>query len=244
MQAAARIIEELGHVASLEERLTERLRQLITSGALPERTPLRLRSLAEDFGVSPTPVRASLSQLERDGLVVIGPTGRASVSPLTLEDVEEIYAARRGIEALAAQRGAPRLTDVALEEMASLLDELRGAAHAELLDTYLDVTWRFHARCYRAGSRPRLVDEVERLFWRAVRYHRILLSTPESFAGSVASHERFFEACRERDGEAAGNVIEASVHWSIQGFARALGDRHDTALASLSARAGADRGRA
>jgi DNA-binding GntR family transcriptional regulator len=240
MHRAAGVIEALDQVPSLEDRLTERLRELISSGALAERTPLRLRELAEDFGVSPTPVRASLSRLERDGLVVIGPTGRASVSPLTLEDIEEIYAARRGIEALAAQRGAPRLTDAAITEMASLLDELRGAARAEMLDTYLDVTWRFHARCYQAGSRPRLVDEVERLFWRAVRYHRILLATPERFAGSVASHEQFFAACRERDGEAAGIVIEDSVRWSVEGFARVLGDRHDPAIA-LAGRARADR---
>ncbi|MFZ1992592.1 MAG: GntR family transcriptional regulator [Solirubrobacteraceae bacterium] len=240
MRGATGAITELAQVPSLEDRLTERLRQLITSGTLPERTPLRLRELAEDFGVSPTPVRASVSRLERDGLIVIGPTGRASVSPLTLEDVEEIYAARRGVEALAAQRGAPRLTEPALEEMASLLEELRGAARADLLDTYVDVTWRFHARCYQAGSRPRLVDEVERLFWRAVRYHRILLSTPEYFAGSVASHERFFDACCERDGEAAGIVIEDSVRWSVEGFARVLGDRHDPAIA-LSAPAGASR---
>jgi DNA-binding GntR family transcriptional regulator len=240
MHGAAPVIEALDQAPSLEDRLTERLRGLITSSALPERTPLRLRELAEDFGVSPTPVRASLSRLERDGLVVIGPTGRASVSPLTLEDVEEIYAARRGIEALAAQRGAPRLTDAGIAQMATLLDELRGAARAEMLDTYLDVTWRFHARCYQAGNRPRLVDEVERLFWRAVRYHRILLATPERFAGSVASHEQFFTACQERDGEAAGIVIEDSVRWSVEGFARVLGDRHDPAIA-LTGRARADR---
>jgi DNA-binding GntR family transcriptional regulator len=233
-------ITQLEQTPSLEDRLTDRLRQLITSGTLPERTPLRLRELAGNFGVSPTPVRASLSRLERDGLVIIGETGRASVSPLTLEDVEEIYAARRGVEALAAQRGAPRLTDVALEEMESLLEELRGAARPDMLDTYLDVTWRFHARCYQASSRPRLVDEVERLFWRAVRYHRILLSTPDRFARSVASHEWFFDVCRKRDGEAAGIVIEDSVRWSLEGFARVLGHRHDPAI-TLSARAGADR---
>src|ERR1700742_4725094 len=100
-------IAELAQTPSLEERLTDQLRGLIATGALPERTPLRLRELAESFGVSPTPVRASLSQLERDGLVAIGRTGRAMVSPLTLEDIEEIYAARRGMEALAARRGAP-----------------------------------------------------------------------------------------------------------------------------------------
>jgi DNA-binding GntR family transcriptional regulator len=218
-------IAELAPTPSLEERLTDQLRELIASGALPERAPLRLRELADSFGVSPTPVRASLSQLERDGLVSIGRTGRAMVSPLTLEDIEEIYAARRGIEALAARRGAPLLTDGDLTEMASLLTELRAAASRETVDSYLEATWRFHSRCYRASSRPRLVDEVERLFWRAVRYHRILLSTTERFAGSVSFHERFFDACKRRDGHAAEVVIEDSVRWSVDGFAAVLGER-------------------
>src|SRR4051794_21456568 len=157
-------ITALEQSPSLEDRLSDQLRKLISSGALPEGTPLRLRDVAERFGVSPTPVRTSLSRLEQDGLVVIGRTGRATVSPLTLEDVEEIYAARRGMEALAARRGAPLLDDAAVEEMALLLDDLRDAAEPETLDTYLDSNWRFHERCYKASSRARLVDEVERLY--------------------------------------------------------------------------------
>jgi DNA-binding GntR family transcriptional regulator len=222
-------IAELAPTPSLETRLTEQLRDLITSGALPERMPLRLRDLADSFGVSPTPVRTSLSLLERDGLVSVGRTGRAMVSPLTLEDVEEIYAARRGMEALAARRAAPLLTDDDVNEMAALLKEIHAAASPEQLDDYLGATWRFHARCYRASSRPRLVDEVERLFWRAIRYHRILLCTPERFAGSATFHDRFFDACRVRDGRAAETVIEDSVRWTIEGLAEAFDERHEDA---------------
>jgi DNA-binding GntR family transcriptional regulator len=222
-------IAELAHTPTLETRLTEQLRDLITSGALRERTPLRLRELADSFGVSPTPVRASLSLLERDGLVSVGRTGRAMVSPLTLEDVEEIYAARRGMEALAARRAAPLLTDEDLNEMTALLTEIHGAARPEMLDEYLGATWRFHARCYRASSHPRLVDEVERLFWRANRYHRILLCTPERFTGSVSFHDGFFDACRARDGRAAEIVIEDSVRWTVDGFAEVFDGRRKDA---------------
>jgi DNA-binding GntR family transcriptional regulator len=222
-------IAELAHTPSLETRLTEQLRELITTGALPEGTPLRLRELADSFGVSPTPVRTSLSLLERDGLVSVGRTGRAMVSSLTLEDVEEIFAARRGMEALAARRAAPLLTDDDVKEMTALLDELHDVATPETLEDYLRATWRFHARCYRASSRPRLVDEVERLFWRAVRYHRILLCTTERFAGSVSFHDRFFDACRARDGRAAEKVIEDSVRWTVEEFAEVFAGRHEDA---------------
>src|SRR4051812_38889557 len=91
---------------SVEDRVTAALRELIVSGQLPEGTPLVQRALAERLGVSQTPVRLALTALQRVGLVVVGDTGRAVVSRLTREDFEEIYAARRGLEGLAARVGA------------------------------------------------------------------------------------------------------------------------------------------
>ena len=66
------------------------------------------RDLAQRLGVSQTPVRIGLSELEREGLVEVGETGRALVSRLTREDLEEIYAARLGLEGLAARVGVAR----------------------------------------------------------------------------------------------------------------------------------------
>jgi DNA-binding GntR family transcriptional regulator len=225
-------ITAIEQAPSVEERITRRLEALIVSGQLPEGTPLRHRDLARDLGVSPTPIRAALNQLERDGLVVVGSTSRAAVSRLTLADLEEIYAVRRGLEGLAARRGAPLLSDADLAQMARLLDDLRAAAVGETLDRYLDATWRFHAVCYEAAGRPRLTQEVERLFWRAVRYYRLLLSTPPIFVGAVHYHERFLVACEERDGNAAERVIEEAARWTLEQFQRLLReDRRDSETA-------------
>ena len=93
--------------APVEQSVAGALRELIVSGRLPEGTPLVQRDLAQRLGVSQTPVRIGLSELEREGLVQVGDTGRALVSRLTREDLEEIYAARLGLEGLAARVGAP-----------------------------------------------------------------------------------------------------------------------------------------
>ena len=92
----------------MEQRVAQALRDLIVSGQLPAGTPLVQRDLAQRLGVSQTPVRVGLTELERDGLVEVGETGRALVSRLTREDLEEIYAARLGLEGLAARVGARR----------------------------------------------------------------------------------------------------------------------------------------
>ena len=106
MEVHVPTISPLEDRESVEQRVAQTLRDLIVDGQLPEGTPLVQRELAQQLGVSPTPVRAGLSQLEREGFVVVTPTGRAIVSRLTREDFEEIYAARLGLEGLAADLGA------------------------------------------------------------------------------------------------------------------------------------------
>jgi len=207
---------------SVEQRVTQALRELIVSGQLEEGTPLVQRDLAQRLGVSQTPVRVGLSELERDGLVEVGETGRALVSRLTREDLEEIYAERFGLEGLAARVGAAALADADVARMRSLMRELERLAKQRDVDAYLRARWDFHAICYEASGRARLVAEVERLFWRAERYNRLVLSTVARFRRSVGYYHAFLEACEARDGDAAERVIHESMRQTVADLAPSL----------------------
>ena len=200
---------------SVEDRVAEALRNLIVTGQLPEGTPLVQRELAERLGVSQTPVRLGLFELERVGLVEIGENGRASVSRLTREDFEEISAARLGLEGLAARVGAAAVGPAELERMRRGLRELERLGKEGDVDGYLRARWVFHAACYEASGRMRLVAEVERLFWRSERYNRIVLSTKDRFRRSVGNYRRFYDACRAGDPKAAERVIHESMQWAV-----------------------------
>jgi len=207
---------------SVEQQVTRALRELIVSGQLAVGTPLVQRDLAQRLGVSQTPVRVGLSELERDGLVEVGETGRALVSRLTVEDLEEIYAARSGLEGLAARVGAPEVSDESYARMSTLMGGLEKLARKRDVDAYLRARWDFHAICYEASGRTRLVAEVERLFWRAERYNRLVLSTAERFKCSVRYYRAFLEACADRDGAAAEGVIHESMRQTIDDLAPLL----------------------
>jgi len=214
------VIEPLKHIApigrdSVEDRVAQALRELIGTGLLPEGTPLRQRELAARLGVSQTPIRLALTKLQRIGLVEIGETRRATVTRLTREDLEEIYAARLGLEGLAARVGAAAVTSADLADMRGLLADLRRLARERAVDEYLSARWEFHAACYRAARRPRLLAEVERLYWRSSRYNRLVLSSRERFRGSVAHYQRFYDACALHDGFAAERVIHESTQWAV-----------------------------
>jgi DNA-binding GntR family transcriptional regulator len=214
---------------SVEERVAGRLRRLIVSGELPEGTPLVQRDLAQRLGVSQTPVRIGLSELERDGLVEVGETGRALVSRLSREDDEEIYAARLGLEGLAARVGVAGLADPDVERMRDLLRELNRLARRRDVDNYLRARWDFHAICYQASGRARLVAEVERLYWRAERYNHLVLSTAARFRRSVGYYREFLEACERRDGDAAERVIHASIRSAVDLLGRSLPSEQELA---------------
>jgi DNA-binding GntR family transcriptional regulator len=213
---------------SVEERVAGRLRRLIVSGELPEGTPLVQRDLAQRLGVSQTPVRIGLSELERDGLVEVGETGRALVSRLTREDFEEIYAARLGLEGLAARVGVEGLADPDVERMRELLRELDRLARKRDVDNYLRARWDFHAICYQSSGRVRLVAEVERLYRRAERYNHLVLSTAARFRRSVEYYREFLEACERRDGDAAERVIHESIRSAVDLLGRSLPSETET----------------
>ncbi len=216
-QLKAEALEGIAPIArdSVEDRVAHALRELIVTGQLPEGTPLVQRDLAERLGVSQTPVRLGLTALQRAGLVHVGETGRATVSRLTREDLEEIYAARLGLEGLAARVGAAAVGPAELTRMRTLLTDLERLAREQDVDGYLRTRWDFHAACYAASGRARLLAEVERLFWRSERYNRLVLSSRERFRRSVAHYRAFYAACKAGDGRAAERVIHESTQWAV-----------------------------
>jgi DNA-binding GntR family transcriptional regulator len=216
MEAPATPISPLEDRESIEQRVALTLRELIVDGELPAETPLVQRDLAQQLGVSPTPVRAALSQLEREGFVAVTPTGRAVVSRLTREDFEEIYAARLGLEGLAANLGACAVGRQEIAAMKETLRDLRRLAEEQDAKEYLRLRWEFHAACYRASGRERLVDEVGRLYWRAYRYNRLVLSTAERFRESVGRYRDFLAACEAGDGARAEQVVQESIRWAVE----------------------------
>jgi len=215
-------IEPLEERASIEQRVAQSLRALIVAGQLPEGAQLVQRELAARLGVSQTPVRASLGRLQREGFVAVGSTGRAFVSRLTREDFEEIYAARLGLEGLAARLGAEAAGTKELASMRATLASLERAAAAQDLDAYLALRWEFYGTAYRASGRRRLAEEVERLYWRSERYNRLVLSTPQRFQESLGRYSAFFAHCEVGDGLAAERGVQESLRWAVDSVAGGL----------------------
>ena len=93
---------------------------------------------------------------------------------------------------------------------------------AEDVDAYLALRWEFYGTCYRASGRRRLVEEVERLYWRSERYNRLVLSTAQRFQESLGRYSAFFAHCEANDGLAAERAVQDSLRWAVDSVAGGL----------------------
>ena len=118
---------------SLRGRVFQRLREDILSGVYQEHDELREITIGEELGVSRTPVREALRQLELEGLVKIIPNKGAYVTGITLKDVADIYKIRSMLEGMCARWATKHITEKQIEELEETADEADGLELAAVI---------------------------------------------------------------------------------------------------------------
>ena len=140
---------------SLTSRVFRQIEREILDGTLAPGTALTELKLSEQLGVSRTPVREALFQLEQEGLVNIIPNKGAVVVGITEKDIEDIYTIRMQIEGLASKWAAERITPQEIDRLSEIVElEIFYAKRGDILQSRnLDTT--FHSLLYAtSGSRP------------------------------------------------------------------------------------------
>lgn len=207
---------------TVESSIARQLSELITSGELEPGLRLRYRDVAERFGVSVTPVRIALHALAKEGLVRMVPYGGAHVAPLSLEELQQVYASRAGLEGLIAHLGAERMTDDVMTLLERDLSNLQELAAGESRDAYLQGVWTLRRRCYELADRAPLLDAVTLLIRRSGRYSALALGEHTRFKESLDFQRRFADACSRRSGWDAELVTREATDWSRRYLATRL----------------------
>ncbi len=156
--------------SALADEVAFRLRAEILDGKIPPGSRLQHEELATRFGVSRTPIREALRQLQALNLVVVTPNRGATVRVPTRAELAEVYELRADLEGFACELACERATD---QHLAELDDAQRQLAQAvtqatRLEDADLDravSSWNtaFHACIHRAAGNGRLTETITRL---------------------------------------------------------------------------------
>ena len=142
------------------------LRDALLAGRFPPGTVLTLRSLAEGFGTSITPVRDAVTRLVAQGVLQQGPRNAAIVPHLTARELADLTVVRCALEGRAAREAAARRNAAGLDRLKSLLATMQSLISAKNLESYLDYHRKFHFEIYAMSGVPILVDTIENMWLR------------------------------------------------------------------------------
>lgn len=197
--------------SALHETVVDALRQAIAQGRFAPGEHLREADLADAMQVSRGPIREALTQLEREGLVVLRRHRGAQVVELSRVDVEEVYTLRMALERLAVRRAAELARDEHFAEMDGVLAQMTeldadyDSKRAASLDVaFHDIIYRAadHARLYRAWQQIRSQVYVF-LYSRSVAIH--------DFNDIAFEHGELRDLLARRDADAAVRTIEGHL---------------------------------
>lgn len=187
----------------LREVVCETLRNAIVSGILKPGERLMEIQLAEELGVSRTPVREAIRKLELEGFVIMIPRRGTYVADLSIKDINEVYEVRTSLDVLAAGLAAERITEEELEQMERLLVQIGEYIDNGDMDKIVEADSLFHDILYRASRNDRLVGIINNLREQLTRFRSMSMSYPGRLKNTLEEHSRLVEAIAQRDPELA-----------------------------------------
>jgi DNA-binding GntR family transcriptional regulator len=210
----------------MAEYALEQLREAIIMGELQAGTPLRLDELARSLGMSISPIREAVRQLEALGLAKHVPHQGARVVAFDVDDLRDLFEVRLALESLAVRRAAVRVTSAEVDGARGSLDELDEARRVGDVLAAMRAHTDFHFTLYDACGAPWLLQMIRPAWDRTERFRPALFSA----AGELQDRHREIDG-RLLDAVSAGDADRAAAtlfeHLDLAGrfYGPELGDR-------------------
>jgi len=210
-EAPARIVlAPLGDTSTFADRAYTALKGTIVSLNVyeqPGEVRLDERQLASDLGISRTPVREAMAQLEREGFVRSVPRRGIYVVRKSKQEVIEMITAWAALESMAARLITQNATTdeiASLRRMFATFENGEARAH---LDEYSEVNIEFHQTIIRLSKNGVLIDLAENLFTHMRMIRRKTIGEQDRVDRSIRDHMNIIEALEARDTERAEDLV-------------------------------------
>jgi DNA-binding GntR family transcriptional regulator len=196
---------------SLRNKVYMTIKKRILNGEYPPEFSLIELKLSEEFGVSRTPVREALRQLELDGLVHLVPNKGVYVSEITSKDISDVYEMRMLIEGLGSKWAALNATEAELEKMKEILDLCEFYTMKGEYLKVLELDGKFHDIIFKASKSKPLNLILKQLHEYIQRARKASLSSPGRAEAAFQEHKAIYDAIKNRDGESAETLTREHI---------------------------------
>ena len=208
----------LDNYKPLRDIVFENLRTAILEGELKAGKRLMEVQLAEQLGVSRTPIREAIRKLELEGLVVMLPRKGAYVANMSFKDLIDVLEIRASLEGLAAYLAAERRRDEDIDELERVAKEFEKSVRETNIDNVLKKDIEFHEKIFLMANNKKLYQIITSLWEQVHRFRVTYVSNYEASLSLVDEHNKILEAIKSGDSELAKKYATEHIELAEQFF--------------------------
>ena len=197
----------ISDVHSLTDRGYKVIKEGIKSLKLKPGDWLKVSELAEELGISATPVREALSRLEHEGFVEIIPHKGAFVTEISNQSVEEIFELRELLEGAAVKRAAVSFSFDDLRKGEALLEEMRNAFDANDVNSYLKLALDFHYLFINKCGNQTMINVLGSFNEHVERMRKTVVSSSESILTYIEDYKKIYESLKNKKPKEAEQAL-------------------------------------
>ncbi len=195
----------------LREIVYEQLKMQILTGKIVPGTRMMEVELADEMGVSRTPVREAIRKLEKEGLVTIEPRRGAYASDISVKDMVDTLEVREDLEALAAALAAERMSEEQIEELRRITQGYSEAIKNSDTEKIIGFDEKFHKHIVACSGNKTLMQLSETVQELALRFRYLYYDDFSRYANMPVEHKQIIDAIVSGDVEAARETADNHV---------------------------------
>ena len=204
------------------ELVYQKLRENILNGHYKHGDELRETAVGKEIGVSRTPVREALRQLELEGLVVMIPRRGAQVANITEKDLNDVLEVRMALENLSIENACARMTEEQLDDLWKAAKNFEDTMAEGNLVKLAEADVTFHEVIYKSSDNRRLNQVLNNLREQIYRYRVEYLKDEETRNLLVKEHEEIYEAIKNRDLKKAKEISYQHIENQREAIIRSI----------------------
>ncbi len=204
-------LPRIGVQGSLAERAYEVLKEAIVNKQLPPHQLLNEERLAEELGISRTPLRAALQKLQFEHLIKAVPGRGYTVASLSRSDMEHVFFMRKILEPVAARLAAKHRTDHHVKQLIENVALQRQAVPGGQYLTYLRLDGEFHLGIAAIPENPYLKTAIATVQLHGHRFLVLAEAVRDRAISSLDEHEAIALAIEVGDGDRAERLMRGHV---------------------------------
>ena len=203
---------------STKQKTYEDLKYRIITQQLAPGELLKDKDIMEQYGIGRTPLREVFLELQNEGLIKRIPRSGTWVAPMDFNFLKQITEVRIGIEGIAAEFAAQRITESQLQSLALILDKVETLKSKDHIDgaELIKYESEFHNIIYSSTGNPQLEKLLRNYQSLGARYWHYLIFTPEQMFKQFASHLQLLDALKNQDIQLCKRIAEDHIKVYIE----------------------------